>query len=625
MSRLLAVLGLLGFCALPAAAQTLPPVALPDSIVVTALREPVEARQTGRRVTVLTTADIAALPAASFDELLRTAAGVEVFSRGAMGVQSDLTLRGSTFGGVLVLIDGVRFNDPMTGHFLSDFPLPLSEIARIEVLRGPASALYGPDAVGGVIQVFTFTGLGGTPPGGTIQMEGGSHALAQAEGAARFGNGATRWSVGGAYGRSDGHEIVNLDSTVGPLRAGFERGAATAAFHHRQGRAQITGRAAFDARAFDAVRFYTPFPSDTAREATETYWAHLGLTTDPARATRFTAQIGTRAHRDRYVYNPATPANEHTSRQATALVALHQTLPSGIVATTGVTALLRDIDSNNLGQHGDASAGVYAGLRAHPLPGFTASGSLRLDHDPGYGTEITPQGALAFSIENLTFRAAAGRSVRAPTYVERYFNTRLARPRGRDYGNPDLEAERSWTAEVGADAYLDGLALHATVFTRRVDNLIDFVKLTPADTVFRAQNLLEVRTDGLELEADGSLDLGVARLRLNGAYTYLDAAIENLGPGVQAKYALTNARHLGQLAAALDAGHVTVGVQSLVKQPLDGAAYSVHNLRAACTLPLAVARVQLSTEVRNVFDTRYTEVFAAMPGRWLLFGARVAW
>src|SRR5690606_29778239 len=110
-------------------------------------------------VSVWTAEDIRHAPVASFDELLRVVGGVEVHSRGGFGIQSDLTMRGSTFNGVLVLLDGARLNDPMTGHFLTNLPIPLSEIARIEVMRGPATALYGPDAIGGVIQIFTWSGL----------------------------------------------------------------------------------------------------------------------------------------------------------------------------------------------------------------------------------------------------------------------------------------------------------------------------------------------------------------------------------------------------------------------------------------------------------------------------------
>ncbi|MEL6614617.1 MAG: TonB-dependent receptor plug domain-containing protein, partial [Bacteroidota bacterium] len=107
-------------------------------VVVTASRLLDAARQTGRHVTVLTAADLQASPGRSLGEVLRTAAGLDVTPRGASGTQADFSIRGSTFNGVLMLVDGARFNDSMTGHFLSDFPVPLAEIARVEILRGPA-------------------------------------------------------------------------------------------------------------------------------------------------------------------------------------------------------------------------------------------------------------------------------------------------------------------------------------------------------------------------------------------------------------------------------------------------------------------------------------------------------
>ncbi|HKL88588.1 MAG TPA: TonB-dependent receptor plug domain-containing protein, partial [Salinibacter sp.] len=123
-------------------------VNLPDSVVVTATRVAAEAQTTGRQVSIYTQRDIQNLSVNSVDQLLDVVGGVDVQSRGGFGVQSDLKMRGSTFNGVLLLLDGARINDPYTGHFLMDLPVPLSEIARVEVLHGPATALYGPDALG---------------------------------------------------------------------------------------------------------------------------------------------------------------------------------------------------------------------------------------------------------------------------------------------------------------------------------------------------------------------------------------------------------------------------------------------------------------------------------------------
>lgn len=607
---------------------------LADSIVVTATRQPEQARTTGRRVAVWTAEDLDRLPVASFDELLRAVGGVDVQSRGGFGVQSDLTMRGSGFNGVLVLLDGARLNDPMTGHFLAELPVPLAEIARIEVLRGPATALYGPDALGGVIQLFTHAGLRRRADragnAGSARLEGGRYGLLHAEAALRTA--AARGSVGGAaaWQRSDGMPIRNAAGELvrgagGAIRTDFERLALTAAGTRAVGPADLYVRAGLDDRDFGAYHFYTAFPSDTAREATRTLWAQARLQRVRGDRPLWRAQLAARVHDDRYVYNPVTPANEHTSRLATLQLERHLTLSPGLELVAGAAAGLRGIDSNNMGRHDDASAGLFATSRWQPLPRLTLGASARLDADPGYGLEPTPHVHAAYNRGRFTVRAAAGRAVRAPTYVERYFNTTLARPRGRNLGNPELRAERAWSAEGGLDWYAaPGLALHATAFYRHTADLIDYVRLSPADTVWLARNLLDVRTRGLEVDAAWTMHLGGRRLRVEGTYSGLDAELGALEPGVEYKYVLAHARHLLQGLAALDLGPVQLGVQVVARERLTGERNAVVNLRAGWRLPLGSGRLVVHGELRNLFDTAYADVFdAPMPDRWWIVGVRV--
>ena len=128
-----------------------------DPLTLTTSRAPQKASETGRSITVVDGSLFKQLPVFSIDELLKYVPGVEVQSRGPMGAQSDIVMRGGTFQQVLVLVDGIKLNDPITGHFSSYIPIAPSEIDRIEVLRGPAAAIYGAEAVGGVINVITKT------------------------------------------------------------------------------------------------------------------------------------------------------------------------------------------------------------------------------------------------------------------------------------------------------------------------------------------------------------------------------------------------------------------------------------------------------------------------------------
>ena len=126
-----------------------------DPVTVTSSLSAQISSKTGRNIIVIKGEEFAKLPVHSIDELLRYVPGIEIQARGPMGTQSDIVLRGATFQQALVIVDGVRINDPLTGHFSSYIPIAPSEIERIEILKGASSAIYGSDAVGGVIHIIT--------------------------------------------------------------------------------------------------------------------------------------------------------------------------------------------------------------------------------------------------------------------------------------------------------------------------------------------------------------------------------------------------------------------------------------------------------------------------------------
>ncbi|PSQ84181.1 MAG: TonB-dependent receptor [Bacteroidetes bacterium QH_2_63_10] len=597
---LLALCVLLVGRASPARAQDTSDVAfrvrMPDSVVVTASRRAAPARTTGRRVTVYTQEDIQSLAVNSIDQLLDVVAGLDVQSRGGFGVQSDLKLRGSTFNGVLLLLDGARLNDPYTGHFLMDLPVPLSAIARVEVLRGPATALYGPDALGGVVHLITKTGLRQDPGTGT-------GLAAQVEG--RYGTKA-RHDVGGRVRHA--------------VRTDVNRRVATAAVTHDVEGATLYARAGVDDREFGAYHFYTDFPSDRAREATSTFWLQSRLSSSGATDTPWQVQVFGKQHRDRYTYNPTLSSNRHVSRRFRVQGQAAHSWGAWCV-TGGASGGLRGVDSNRDGLHSDASAGAFVRLRWAATPRLTVNQSTRVDYDPVYGVEPTPQLYLAYDLGGATLRAGGGRVVRAPNYVERFIDSPT------NQGTPTLDAETAWAGEVGADVRLPaGLALHLTGFGRTTRNPIDYRR---RDGVFVAQNLRRTETLGLETEATFDRTVGALGVHLDAAYTLLDATLDATAPASAYKYGRNSPRHLVQGSALVDAGPVTVGVQGTWQDRLDDPRlatdrYGVLHARLAYETRLAGTRLTLSGELRNAFDRQYSEVFdAPMPGRTLLVGAEL--
>jgi outer membrane cobalamin receptor len=614
----------------PASEEVTMSFQMPDTLVVTASRVSEAVRRTGRRVTVWTADDLATQPVAAFDEALRMAGGVEVQSRAGFGVQSDFTMRGSNFKGVLVLLDGMPLNDPQTAHYLSDFPVPLDAIARIEVLRGPASALYGPDAVGGVVHIITRTGLksgGSSPTGwdGAAEMQYGAHALYDVNGRARWADGETLVSGATTWQGTDGEAIrgadgTQLTSSSEPLRTDFTRQAHSLALRQSVGeRTTWYTRAGMDRRDFNAYHFYTDFDSDRARSDNHTYWLQTRLH-GAAGATQWQVQAAAKQHEGLYVYNPMFASSRDYSRMLTSQAHISRLVSPRLTLTGGISSEVRGINSATMGDHQDAAAGAFLTSQWQATDRLTLNGSGRVDYDEAYGWEATPQASIAYTIPVVTLRAAAGRTVRAPTYTERYIDTEVEEPAG-NLGNPSLSAERAWSYEAGADLYpTRGASLHATAFYRSTDNLIDYAQ-RPDEGLFVARNILSAETRGLEIDARAHREIGPAQVRATASYTRLGASLSGVDPSVRTKYALTSARHLVQSTLRAGIGAVTASARGLWKERRQRPSYGVVHGRIAYAVPTWGERLLLSVEVRNLFDTDYSDIFdAPMPGRWWIVG-----
>ncbi|MDZ7683597.1 MAG: TonB-dependent receptor plug domain-containing protein [Fodinibius sp.] len=180
-------------------------------VVISSSRIPQTAAGSGRNITILSDQMINEMPAPTTDQVLRYVPGIEVQSRGAFGVQSDFSLRGSTFSQVLVLVDGMRINDPLTAHFNGYIPVAPAEIQKIEVLRGPAAAQYGADAVGGVINIITktFAATGSQDvTSANVEVGYGQDDLKLAKGGIFKQDDSFRFGAGGMWHGSPGQQLA---------------------------------------------------------------------------------------------------------------------------------------------------------------------------------------------------------------------------------------------------------------------------------------------------------------------------------------------------------------------------------------------------------------------------------
>src|SRR5215203_3466193 len=242
-----------------------------DPVTITSSLSSVTASKTGRNIIVIKGDEFLKLPVNSIDELLRYVPGIEIQARGPMGAQSDIVIRGGTFQQVLVIIDGLRLNDPNSGHFGSYFPISPAEIDRIEVLKGASSAVYGSEAVGGVVHIVTKTFAARNNMSSQkqylnaiAQVTAGEYDFWNVNVGAFYDNGTTAVAGG-----------LLSNNTTGQAQRGtrgfLNNHTASFSIAHRLNKQwEIKMRIAYDSRKFSAQNFYTTFISDTANEKVTT-------------------------------------------------------------------------------------------------------------------------------------------------------------------------------------------------------------------------------------------------------------------------------------------------------------------------------------------------------------------
>jgi len=271
-----------------------------NPLTITASLEPLPNSKSGRNIVVISRDDIAQMPVNSLDEVLKYVAGIEVQQRGPMGAQSDIVLRGGTFQQVLVLLDGMRINDPITGHFNSYIPVSLVEIERIEILKGAASALYGSEAVGGVIHVITKTFAQAERHNEKVvhaQVSAGEYGLVTASAAAHIETEKWRYNISGQSNNASGQQQRGI-------RGYFHNNTVSASASKRINEYwRLSARVAYDSRDFAAQNFYTVFASDTAKEKVQSLWAQASLKYQKKK-NDFQVGVSYKRAKDEYLFNP---------------------------------------------------------------------------------------------------------------------------------------------------------------------------------------------------------------------------------------------------------------------------------------------------------------------------------
>ena len=603
-----------------------------DPVTITAGWYPEPQSATGRDIQVITGRQLALLPVHSIDEVLRYLPGVEVQARGAMGAQSDIVIRGGTYQQVLVILDGIRLNDPVTGHFSSYIPVAPAEIERIEILKGAASAIYGTEAVGGVIQIITKTFAGTTQKEASLQATAGNYGL---------------WGVQGGLGWKGKTTAVNAglltNHAAGPEQRGttgfFDLTTVSVSVSQKLGNYwTLNGRVATDYRSFAAQNFYTSFRSDTATEKVASWWSQVQAAYQKGRWT-LRADAGYKKLNDVYTFSPTAAANENTSALVQGLLLATAQIRTNSRLSIGTQFLSKNMESNDRGNQHLTQQGLFAIYR-QDFKNLHLEPALRVELHPRFGIQWLPQLNTSWVRRQVTLRGSVGRTIRDADFTERFNNYNKPLVKSGSIGNPALTAERALSYELGTDWQLKkSLKLSATAFRRDQTNLIDFVPTPYAEMPRKenlisggnyalAQNIASVHTSGLEFCIAGSRRRKNHQLEGSAGFVWLKSEGINGTPGF---YISSHARFLVNGFITYRYRLLTLSATFLHKdrQTFEAPAIEAQVKPAYTTLGLrgefAVKHwIGVFIQADNISNSHYSDLLGAqMPGRWWSGGLKL--
>lgn len=618
-----------------------------DPVVVSGSLSPESVSATGRNIQVFERQDIMQIPAASLDEILRYLPGVEVQNRGPLGAQGDITLRGATFQQVLIILDGVRLNDPLTGHFNSYIPLAPADIERIEILKGSSSALYGTEAVGGVINIISRTFAQNTmvrEKAASAETGIGEFNLMKNRAGLRLSNKLLALEGSFLQNKTSGQLLRGARSFADLKTLTL---SASARFSETT---RLSFRYSGDFRSFNAQNFYTQLLSDTATESVRTHWMQTSLMHEKERH-RFRLDAGFKQVEDSYRFNRLSTANLNNSSLAQAQLTHQYRISDRSTLSSGLQWISRGIESNNRGNHLLQYGAAFMVLNQRLGADFHLSPSIRAEFNERSKLEINPQLQLSWKKQQMQWRLSAGRSTREADFTERFNNYQAAFvKKGGRIGNPNLNSERAWSGETGLDWFAEeNWRISGSGFLRYHRDLIDYevtpyaemprkINLDSTGTYSLAKNIRVVQTRGLELDVQYRKKIS-AEQSISGTagLVWLQSNSDGKTPSL---YVSNHARFLGNFSLGWQSKWLCLNLNGLYKvragQQAIGLAplspdYLVFNLRIDWTITGAsegflrgMPGASLYFQADNLLNQKYADILGPqMPGRWLSGGLRI--
>lgn len=565
-------------------------------VLVTSQRTELPVSESLAAVSVITRSDIESAGSLDLVDLLRRETGVDVVRGGGFGQQTSVFLRGTNSNQVLVLIDGVRVASVNVGGYAWEH-LPLNQIERIEIVRGPRAALYGSDAIGGVIQIFTrpATGI-------EAGLRAGSHDTYGIDAGFGLGSERGRFGLRAGYTDSRGINATTPDNfSFDPDRDGFLSRNLQISGSVMLGEQSLALRAL---RTDDRAEFDQGVSTATNDNAEASLAGPLGesivhrLSLGAANETLETAAF----------FNRFDSRRRQFDWQFDLDLSARQSLLLGLAWVGEKGGLTSTFDGSRRFSGSRNNRALFAGWRG-AFEAHSLELAARHDDNSVFGSASTAQAAWGWRLGgNIALRAGFGEGFRAPNFNELYspgFSGLFA-------GNPDLGAERSENLEVAMGLFPDSPhRFELRAFRTEIRDLIAF-----AGTDSQAINIARARIDGVEASAEAML----GQWRVIGNATWQDPRNRDSGQRL-----LRRAQRKANLRTERDFGRWHVGSEL---HAASGIADFGGNLPGYATLAVNAGvslrpGLQLDARIDNLLARDYTQVRGFQtPGLTAMFNLR---
>ena len=538
-------------------------------------------------------------------DLLQQVSGIDIRRRGVPGTQADLYIRGGGFDQTLLLIDGMKMDDIQTGHHTLNLLLPIQLIERIEIIKGPASRIFGQNAFNGAINIVTkslpkldkkqFEMLVSNPTFGSFKQFGfliNSRLSLKEKFNAQLTFSRSK-SDGYRYNTDYSNDFFFFKSEI------------------KTQKNPIIITSGFTEKKFGANGFYAS-PSATDQYE-ETQASFLGISTLLG-SEKFLVRpkLYWRRGQDEYIYirnNPSVYRNLHKTNKIYLDFSFSKLFESSRL-NFGIDLSNSSISSNNLGDHNRFTTSLYADYKFKTKDNkLSFSPGLSISNFSDMSTHFFPGIDVGFDVnEKINLYANYGKTYRIPTYTDLYYSDRNT------IGNPDLNPEHAITNEIGIKYSNENIDVSSSFFTRKSSNIIDYVKQSEQDK-WEATNIRNLETNGFDLSFLYKISL-YNSLRIGYTYLFDKSYVSQVN---YSRYAINSLRHQLNTRLALKySNKITHTLISRFGERSNKVSHIVYDSNLKYQLS---ENSYFFINVNNIFNEEYYETnLVPMPGRNFLIG-----